>query len=179
LIREAVDDLKRFIRDKELNSQLYKIMTFEGIKMVPSSSLKVGDVIIIEKNQRVPADIVLLKTSEKNGTCFIRTDQLDGETDWKLRVAVTTTQLLENNSDLLGINAQIHAEKPQLNINSFEGLFIKNDEEDKTQEGLTIENTLWSNTVLANGTAIGCIIYTGRETRSVMNTSQPSPKVSY
>ena len=49
LVREAADDIKRFLRDKELNSQLYKIMTLEGIKMVPSSSLKVGDVIIIEK----------------------------------------------------------------------------------------------------------------------------------
>ena len=89
---------------------------------------------------------------------------------------MTSTQILEKNSDLLDMNAQIHAEKPQLNINAFEGLFIKNDE-NKTQEPLNIENTLWSNTVLANGTAIGCIIYTGRDTRSVMNTSQPSAKV--
>lgn len=54
LIREAVDDIKRFTRDKELNSQLYKILTLEGIKMVPSSSLKVGDVIIIEKVFKIP-----------------------------------------------------------------------------------------------------------------------------
>lgn len=93
-----------------------------------------------------------------------------------MRVAVASTQLLDKNSDLLDINAQIHAEKPQLNINTFEGLFIKGDE-NRTQEALSIENTLWSNTVLANGTAIGCIIYTGRETRSVMNTSQPTAKV--
>lgn len=29
-----------------------------------------------------------------SGACFIRTDQLDGETDWKLRVAVGCTQRL-------------------------------------------------------------------------------------
>lgn len=34
---------------------------------------------------QVPADLLLLKTSEKAGASFIRTDQLDGETDWKLR----------------------------------------------------------------------------------------------
>lgn len=28
------------------------------------------------------------------GSCFIRTDQLDGETDWKLKVAVSYTQRL-------------------------------------------------------------------------------------
>jgi len=175
MLREAYDDFKRYRRDKELNSQLYKILTYDGIKMVPSSKLKVSDIIIIEKNQRVPADIVLLKTSEKSGTCFIRTDQLDGETDWKLRVAVSTTQNLEKISDLLDIGAQIYAEKPQLRIHSFEGIFIRNDVE-KTQEPLSVENTLWSNTVLASGTAYGAIIYTGCETRSVMNTSKPENK---
>lgn len=29
-----------------------------------------------------------------SGSCFIRTDQLDGETDWKLKVAVGCTQRL-------------------------------------------------------------------------------------
>jgi len=38
--------------------------------------------------------MVLVRTSEKAGTCFIRTDQLDGETDWKLRLAVPSTQRL-------------------------------------------------------------------------------------
>ena len=50
-----------------------------------SSDLKVGDVIYVEKGKRVPADLVLRRTSETTGSCFIRTDQLDGETDWKLR----------------------------------------------------------------------------------------------
>jgi len=43
---------------------------------------------IIYKIIKVPADLLLLKTSNINGECFIRTDQLDGETDWKLRYAI-------------------------------------------------------------------------------------------
>jgi len=39
---------------------------------------------------------VLVRTSEKVGTCFIRTDQLDGETDWKLRLAVPSTHRLSS-----------------------------------------------------------------------------------
>lgn len=54
----------------------------------------VGDLIIIEKDKRIPADVVLLRTTEKSGACFIRTDQLDGETDWKLRIAMPYTQNL-------------------------------------------------------------------------------------
>lgn len=40
----------------------------------------------------MPADLILLYTTEESGTVFIRTDQLDGETDWKLRRAVPFIQ---------------------------------------------------------------------------------------
>lgn len=46
-----------------------------------------------------------------------------------------------------------------------------------TVEPLTAENLLWANTVLAAGSAIGFVIYTGAETRAVMNTSHPETKV--
>lgn len=42
---------------------------------------------------------------------------------------------------------------------------------------LTAENVLWSNTVLAAGSAVGFVVYTGAETRAVMNTSHPETKV--
>ncbi len=63
----------------------------------------------LEKNQRVPADMVLPYTSDSTGTCFIRTDQLDGETDWKLRVAVPETQKLQE-ADLVKLDAEIYGE---------------------------------------------------------------------
>ena len=44
-------------------------------------------------------------------------------------------------------------------------------------EPLSAENVLWSNTVLAAGSAVGLIVYTGPETRAVMNTSHPKTKV--
>ena len=45
------------------------------------------------------------------------------------------------------------------------------------QDSLNIENSLWANTVVASGTALGLVIYTGKETRSSMNNSQPRSKV--
>lgn len=35
---------------------------------------------------------------------------------------------------------------------------------------------MWANTVLAAGNAVGLVVYTGRETRSVMNNSTPRSK---
>ena len=50
--------------------------------------------------------------------------------------------------------------------------------EDCSYDGpLSAENVLWANTVLASGTALGLVVYTGRETRSVMNTTLPDSKV--
>lgn len=44
-------------------------------------------------------------------------------------------------------------------------------------ESLSVDNTLWTNTVVASGNAIGFVIYTGRDTRAVMNTNHPKTKI--
>lgn len=49
MCREAYDDFIRFRRDREVNSQQYKKLTKKGIVSVPSSAIKVSDLIIIEK----------------------------------------------------------------------------------------------------------------------------------
>ena len=41
---------------------------------------------------------------------------------------------------------------------------------------LSLENTLWTNTVVASGSVVGAVIYTGVETRSAMNNSPPRSK---
>jgi len=106
--KEAYDDYSRYLRDREANSTRYLLVLTQttldydiptkdqpiSTKAIPSSSIKVGSMILLEKNQRVPADMVLLSTSEEEGSCFVRTDQLDGETDWKLKIAVRETQKL-------------------------------------------------------------------------------------
>lgn len=178
ICREAVDDLRRHQRDHEVNSQKYKRLSAtngSGYEMVPSSKLKVGDVIIVEKNERVPADLILLRTSDRSGSVFVRTDQLDGETDWKPRLAVPYTQKLSRDSELHSTDASFYVEKPQNDIHSFIATFCMTDGSEDT--GLSVENTLWANTVVAAGTATGIVIYTGCETRSVMNNSQPRSKV--
>ncbi|XP_062342954.1 probable phospholipid-transporting ATPase IIB isoform X2 [Osmerus eperlanus] len=177
MVREAVDEVRRYQRDKEMNSQLYSKLTVRGKVQVKSSDIQVGDLIIVEKNQRMPADMIFLRTSEKNGSCFLRTDQLDGETDWKLKVAVLCTQRLPALEDLFSINAYVYAQKPQLDIHSFDGNFTREDSDPPLHESLSIDNTLWASTVVASGTVIGVVIYTGKETRSVLNTSHAKNKV--
>lgn len=70
MMRELYDDVKRYIRDKEVNVQQYYKLTKKGRVPVSSSDIQVSDVVIVEKDQRVPADMVLLRTTEKNGIVF-------------------------------------------------------------------------------------------------------------
>ncbi|XP_076041480.1 putative phospholipid-transporting ATPase IIA isoform X2 [Oratosquilla oratoria] len=175
MIRELVDDIRRKQRDKEVNIQKYKKLGPNGIRNTTSANIKVGDLIIVEKDQRVPADMVFLRTTEASGSCFVRTDQLDGETDWKLRLAVPVTQKLESDDELFTIDATIFAEKPQKDIYNFLGTFTRHDNE--TEESLGVENTVWAGTVVASGRLVGVVVYTGDETRAVMNNSTPRSKV--
>ncbi|XP_075701527.1 putative phospholipid-transporting ATPase IIA [Rhinoderma darwinii] len=177
IIREAVEEIRCLMRDKEVNSQIYSKLTTRGTVKVRSSSIQVGDLVIVEKNQRIPSDMIFLRTSEKNGSCFLRTDQLDGETDWKLRLPVSCTQRLPTAADLLQIRAYVYAEEPNIDIHNFAGTFTREDSDPPINESLSIENTLWASTVIASGTVVGVVIYTGREQRSVMNTSNPRSKI--
>lgn len=213
--KEAFDDYKRYLRDASANSTRYLLLDStasplhsnshhfdaeEGgastsntpLRSIPSSKIKAGDMLLLEKNQRVPADMLLLRTSDPSGSCFVRTDQLDGETDWKLRVAVERTQSLTSDADLLEIEGEVYADPPTKDIHTFIGtLTLRSlpsalpipDPEDGPEmeishpvQPLTAENMLWANTVLAAGSAVGIVVYTGRETRAVMNTSQPGTK---
>uniref|UniRef100_A0A2K5P334 Phospholipid-transporting ATPase n=1 Tax=Cercocebus atys TaxID=9531 RepID=A0A2K5P334_CERAT len=168
VIREAVEEIRCYVRDKEVNSQVYSRLTARGQPSV---------FLFITQNQRVPADMIFLRTSEKNGSCFLRTDQLDGETDWKLRLPVACTQRLPTAADLLQIRSYVYAEEPNIDIHNFVGTFTREDSDPPISESLSIENTLWAGTVVASGTVVGVVLYTGRELRSVMNTSNPRSKI--
>lgn len=68
---------------KDINSYCSCGNNIVVLDEIKSSDLQIGDIIYVEENQRLPADVVLLHSN--NNQVFIRTDQLDGETDWKLR----------------------------------------------------------------------------------------------
>ncbi|XP_017493917.1 PREDICTED: probable phospholipid-transporting ATPase IIB, partial [Rhagoletis zephyria] len=81
----------------------------------------------------------------------------------------------ESTEALFDLDISIHAEEPKRDIHSFLGKFVNNANE--KEHSLNIENTFWANTVVASGTAIGIVIYTGPETRSMMNNNEPRSKV--
>lgn len=49
MIREAIDDIRRYKRDREVNSKKYQRLTPRGPETIPSSNIHVGDIILVEK----------------------------------------------------------------------------------------------------------------------------------
>ena len=58
----------------------------------------------------------------------MRTDQLDGETDWKLRLSLPVSHQLATDQDLFTLNASITVEKPVKDIYTFNGTFCNETE---------------------------------------------------
>jgi phospholipid-translocating ATPase len=129
MLKEGTDDLQRRKRDQEINKSVYERIDIKGGKIMDcqASEIQVGDLIKISAGQRVPADCVLLYTTEKSNSVFIKTDQLDGETDWKLRLPLNLTQngiKDERLRDIVNFESSVlHCENPTIHIYEFAGLF--------------------------------------------------------
>ncbi|KAF7369277.1 P-type phospholipid transporter [Mycena venus] len=51
-----------------------------------------GDLVLLRDNEQVPADIIVLATSDPDGNCYLETKNLDGETNLKLRKSLGATR---------------------------------------------------------------------------------------
>ena len=80
----------------------------------------------MKHNQRVPADLLLIYTTESSGSIFLRTDQLDGETDWKHRKAVLKTQNTKNTNELVDLKDYVVGLPPNEEIYDFKGYYQDN-----------------------------------------------------
>jgi len=182
--KELYDDINRRIQDKKTNSAKITVIVPSADKssiqltQKDASQLQIGDIIELKKDSRVPADIIVLKTfnEAEDNQAFIRTDQLDGETDWKLRKAPGVTQAM-NEIQFFTSEAFAEYEPPSKLIYNFQGVIQCKTEEGEKKEPLNLENTMWASTVVASKKVIGIVIYTGKETRAKMNSSSPKVKI--
>ena len=76
MAKEAYDDFQRYERDKVLNQKNYKCLDrFSKLAVDKQArAFQVGEIILVQAGERVPADLVLLYTTDKNGSVFIKTD---------------------------------------------------------------------------------------------------------
>ncbi|KAJ3209609.1 hypothetical protein HDU67_006054 [Dinochytrium kinnereticum] len=135
--------------------------------------IRVGDILFIEENDVIPADLVPLSSSHPNGACYIETSNLDGESNLKQKQALSITQdSIKSIESFAGFSCTIHAESPTGNIYQFEG-YIEIDSQATVKSALTINQLLPRGTSLANTKFVyGVAVYTGEESKIRKNATR-------
>lgn len=160
--------------DSQVNNRGSKALRHGKLVDEKWSGVQVGDIIRMDNDQFVAADILLLSSSEPNGLCFIETAELDGETNLKCKQCLVETAVMGDQEDLLwNFNGEIVCEPPNNLLNKFEGtLTWKNEryalDNDKILlRGCIIRNTQW---------CYGVVIFAGKDTKLMQNSGKTTFK---
>jgi phospholipid-translocating ATPase len=152
--------------------------------------LQVGDYVKLENDEDIPADVVILATSETDNVCYVETQNLDGETNLKQRQGLLGTSGLRSEHDCERARFYIESEPPHVNIYQYNAVLrwqIDANETDTVRSGVshekadavTYNNILLRGCVLRNTKwAIGIVVYTGNDTKIMLNTGRTPSKRS-
>uniref|UniRef100_A0A3P8TSC2 Phospholipid-transporting ATPase n=1 Tax=Amphiprion percula TaxID=161767 RepID=A0A3P8TSC2_AMPPE len=169
-LKDAWEDFRRYQSDRKLNNTPCLIYSKEKQFMERRwKDVRVGDFVKVVCNEIVPADLLLLHTSDPNSVCHIETANLDGETNLKQRTVVSG--LLFEPESFSGI---VVCEKPNNNLNHFKCY----EKPDKERAGAGIESLLLRGCTVRNTDhAVGFVVY-AHETKSMLNNNGPRYKRS-
>ncbi|XP_076400087.1 phospholipid-transporting ATPase VA isoform X2 [Peromyscus maniculatus bairdii] len=177
-IKDLWEDYSRHRSDHEINHLGCLVFSREEQKYVIRywKQIRVGDFVRLHCNEIIPADILLLSSSDPDGLCHIETANLDGETNLKRRQVVRGFSELVSEFNPLTFTSVIECEKPNNDLSRFRGCIIHSNGE---KAGLHKENLLLRGCTIRNTEAVaGIVIYAGHETKALLNNSGPRYKRS-
>ncbi|TIA90033.1 hypothetical protein E3P99_01747 [Wallemia hederae] len=148
--------------------------------------LQVGDFVLLREDDQIPADLVLLSTSDADGMAFVETKNLDGETNLKPKKCLKATSGMCSEEDIEHAQFLIDSEPPNASLYSYNGVLRytsrKTPESPVTHDavepvtaselllrGCSLRNTQW---------AIGIVVFTGSDTKIMLNGGETPSKRS-
>ncbi|GLC46227.1 hypothetical protein PLESTM_001842700 [Pleodorina starrii] len=178
MIKEAVEDYKRYKLDKEINNRAVQVLNPAKGEYETRTwkDVRVGDILIVTKDQQFPADLLFLTSETEEGTCYIETMNLDGETNLKIKKAPDETKDLAEQDFIQFRQAVIECEGPNARLYQFTGNLVL---DGKTLpinpaaillRGCNLRNT---------AKVVGAVIYAGHETKIFKNAAPAPSKRSH
>ena len=142
-------------------------------------SVKVGDFVRIYNEDQIPADIVILATSDPDGACYVETKNLDGETNLKVRQALHSGRKMKHAKDCERAEFVLESGAPDPNLYSYSGVARWSQKNaaspgepgKEMAEPVTINNLLLRGCSLRNTEwVLGVVAFTGQETKIMLNS---------
>jgi phospholipid-translocating ATPase len=143
--------------------------------------LEVGDIVLLRDNDQVPADIVVLSTSDSEGMCYLETKNLDGETNLKQRKSVRATSTITSEEDIERSSFVLDSEPAHQNLYHYHGVLRYKDptSDEQKQEPVSINELLLRGCAIRNTAwVIGLVIFTGSDTKIMLNGGDTPSKRS-
>uniref|UniRef100_A0A672S3Y9 Phospholipid-transporting ATPase n=1 Tax=Sinocyclocheilus grahami TaxID=75366 RepID=A0A672S3Y9_SINGR len=162
-IKQGYEDWIRHKADNAINQCPVHVIQHGKVVRKQSQKLRVGDIVQVKENETFPCDLILLSTSREDGTCFVTTASLDGESSHKTYYAVQDTKAFNTAEEVDTLHATIECEQPQPDLKTPLG------SENLLLRGATLKNTEYIHAVA---------IYTGMETKMALNYQSKSQKRS-
>uniref|UniRef100_A0A674JFM8 Phospholipid-transporting ATPase n=1 Tax=Terrapene triunguis TaxID=2587831 RepID=A0A674JFM8_9SAUR len=160
------------------------ILTVAGIKEIIEDYVSiiyliwetVGDIVKVTNGQHLPADMIIVSSSEPQAMCYIETSNLDGETNLKIRQGLTQTASLQSREDLMKVSGKIECEGPNRHLYDFIGNLRLDGQspvpigpDQILLRGAQLRNTQW---------VLGIVVYTGHDTKLMQNSTKAPLKRS-
>ncbi|XP_035495956.1 probable phospholipid-transporting ATPase IM isoform X2 [Scophthalmus maximus] len=172
--KDATDDINRHRSDNQVNNRKAQVLIGRKLRSEKWMDVQAGDIIKLENNQFVTADLLLLSSSEPLNLVYIETAELDGETNLKVRQALPVTgDLGDDIEKLADFDGEVRCEPPNNRLDRFAGTLTCDgqkyslDNEKILLRGCTLRNTGW---------CFGLVLFGGPETKLMQNCGKSTFK---
>ncbi|XP_070196933.1 phospholipid-transporting ATPase VA-like isoform X2 [Littorina saxatilis] len=176
-VKDAYEDFRRYRSDKKVNSLTCRLYSKAEERYVKSdwSNIYPGDFVHLSCNEIIPADILLMRSSDPAGICHIETSNIDGENNLKQRQKISDIDSERDDFDPRQFPYTVMADQPNTSIYDFKGYVIKGQE----KIPLNSSNLLLRGCIIKNTDFIeGFVLYAGHETKAMLNNRGPRYKRS-
>uniref|UniRef100_A0A3Q3C753 Phospholipid-transporting ATPase n=1 Tax=Haplochromis burtoni TaxID=8153 RepID=A0A3Q3C753_HAPBU len=175
-IKEIIEDYKRHKADNTVNKKKTTVLRSGAWQTFIWKQVAVGDIVKVTNGQHLPADMVIVSSSEPQAMCYIETSNLDGETNLKIRQGLPLTAGLQTLEDLMALSGRLECEGPNRHLYDFTGtLRLENQNpvplgpDQVLLRGAQLRNTQW---------VVGIVVYTGHDSKLMQNSTKAPLKRS-
>ncbi|XP_050786743.1 phospholipid-transporting ATPase ID isoform X1 [Gopherus flavomarginatus] len=168
-VKDATDDYFRHKSDNQVNNRQSQVLINGTLQQEQWMNVRVGDIIKLENNHFVAADLLLLSSSEPHGLCYIETAELDGETNMKVRQAIPVTSELGDISKLAQFDGEVICEPPNNKLDKFSGtLYWKENKYQLSNQNMLLRGCMLRNTEWC----FGLVVFAGPDTKLMQNSGR-------